>query len=107
MKLFHYIFVVYNVVDVVYTDDFGTSCPRHMDLPGTCLNSRLCGVDFNNMFGAGAMVQECTCVDVAKNMHRCTCCIRCDIGMDKKTILLSRHFSDDKLKCHKWVSKKN
>jgi hypothetical protein len=66
MKLFHHIFVVYNVVDVVYTDDFGTSCPWHLDLPGTCLNSRACGVDFNSMFGVGAMVQECTCVDLQK-----------------------------------------
>ncbi|MCH98132.1 SCR-like protein [Trifolium medium] len=88
--------------DVVHTDDFGTSCPRHLDLPGSCLHSQLCGVDFNNLFGAGAMVQECTCMDVGKDMRRCTCCIRCEIGMNKKTTLLSRHFSDDdQLKCHK------
>jgi len=108
VKLFHHIFVVYNILEVAHTDDFATSCPRHMDFPGQCQNSRLCGADFNGALGASAMVQECACKDVAKNMHRCTCCVRCAIGIDEKTAIPSRHsrHSGDYIpRCHKWVKK--
>lgn len=107
VKLFHlHIFVVNNVLGVAHIDGFATSCPRHMDFRGQCQNSRLCGVDFNGALGASAMVQQCACKDVSKNRHRCTCCVRCEIGIDEneKTTIPSRHsrHSGDYIpKCHK------
>ncbi|CAL5191288.1 unnamed protein product [Lathyrus oleraceus] len=76
-------------------------CPRHLDLPGQCSNSRSCGEDLNAAFGASAMVQDCICDDLANNMHRCTCCCKCQIVKDRKTLFLASLFSDAQLKCNK------
>jgi len=104
VKLFHHhIFVVHNILGVAHKDDSITFCPRHMNFRGQCQNSRVCGADFNGALGAYAMVQECACKDVAKNRHRCTCCVRCAITIDKKIAIPSRHsrHSGDYIpKCH-------
>ncbi|KEH21776.1 SCR-like protein [Medicago truncatula] len=108
MKLGSIIILVgalFSLFTITYgSDGFATSCPRHMDFRGQCQNSRLCGVDFNGALGASAMVQQCACKDVSKNRHRCTCCVRCEIGIDEKTAIPSRHsrHSGDYIpKCHK------
>lgn len=106
MKLFHKFFVVYNISGIAHKDNFATSCPRHMDFPGQCQQSRACGADFNSALGASAMVQECSCKDVAENMHRCTCCIRCAVWwVDEKTDFRHSSSSDYIPKCRKWVKK--
>ncbi|CAI8592014.1 unnamed protein product [Vicia faba] len=76
-------------------------CPRHLDLPGKCSTSRSCGLDMNAALGASAMVQDCICEDLANNMHRCTCCCKCQIVKDRKTLFLASIFVDGQLKCNK------
>lgn len=88
-------------MNVASTEANLSFCPRHLDLPGQCSNSRSCGEDLNAAFGASAMVQDCICEDLANNMHRCTCCCKCQIVKDRKTLFLASLFSDGQLKCNK------
>ncbi|WJX75418.1 hypothetical protein P8452_58953 [Trifolium repens] len=99
------LFALFSVItygsDVSLVEGNTASCPRHLDLPGTCHNSRSCGEDLNAAFGASAMVQQCICQDLPNNKHRCTCCCACQAGKDEKTNFLPSDFNENGLQCNK------
>lgn len=98
VKCFFYQFFM--SMNVASTEANLSFCPRHLDLPGQCSNSRSCGEDLNAAFGASAMVQDC----IVKILP--TICTVAHVAANVKLWKIERLFfaslfSDAQLKCNK------